>query len=134
MKTWSGRISLAVLLAGLAGGAGACHKETVIPFPDAGNPCGAGGAGGDAHAIDCAEFPDTTCGAEETTCPRELYGCADASYYATTDYSQCPPEAGPSDATSPSDARLFGDDASADSDATSPTDAALPSDASEAGE
>jgi hypothetical protein len=96
-----------VLLA-LTGALGACHAEPVIPFPDAGDPCATRSGN---HAIDCARFPDTTCGASSTSCPREIYGCADAAYFSTEDYSQCPPEAGGRDATLFGDVSLFPDDA-----------------------
>jgi hypothetical protein len=76
-------------------GAGACHSEPVIPFPDAGDPC----ADTDGDHIDCARFPETTCGGGATACPREIYGCADGGYFSQLDYSDCPPEAGGRDAT-----------------------------------
>ena len=87
------------LVAALAGGTGACHAEPVIPFPDSGDPCVSGASN---HAIDCSRFGETTCGTSSTSCPRLLYGCADAAYFSQEDYSECPPEAG-------RDADLLGD-------------------------
>ena len=102
----------AVVTAGL----GACHSEPVIPFPDAGDPC-ANTAGN--NAIDCARFPETTCGGGATTCPRAIYGCADGGYFSQMDYSDCPPEAGGRDATLLGDVSLIGpDDASTDPEAS----------------
>jgi len=105
-----------LLLAALAAGGGACHsQEPVIPFMDAGDPC-SGGSG--PHALDCAQYAETTCVVEGTTCPRETYGCADAAYFTNDDYSQCPPEGGGGDAPQLGDVSLFGDDASEGPDAT----------------
>ena len=105
MKTWSGWLLLAALLAALAAAPGACHSaEPVIPFMDAGDPC----SGADAHAIDCAEFAETTCVVQGSTCPRETYGCADAAYFTKDDYSQCPEGGGP-DAPLLGDVNLLGD-------------------------
>jgi hypothetical protein len=100
---------LVLLLAALWTGGGACHSpEPVIPFMDAGDPC----SGSTAHAIDCAEYAETTCVIAGSTCPRETYGCADAAYFTKSDYSECPPEAGGSDAAQLGDVSLFGDDVS----------------------
>jgi hypothetical protein len=108
VKTWSGRLLLAALLGVLARQAGACHSaEPVIPFMDAGDPCS---AGGDAHAIDCAQFAETTCVVQGSTCPRETYGCADAAYFTKDDYSDCP-EGGGVDAPLLGDVSLLGDGA-----------------------
>jgi hypothetical protein len=101
------------LLAGeLAMVGGACsHQEPVYPFIDAGDPCATSPS---AHPIDCAQFAETTCVVEGETCPREIYGCADASYFTAEDYSQCPPEAG-GDVTLLGDGGVIGTDAPADS-------------------
>ncbi len=91
---------------------GACSRqEPVYPFIDAGDPCAASPT---AHPIDCAQFADTTCVVEGGTCPREIYGCADASYFTDQDYSQCPPEAG-SDVALLGDGGVIGNDATGDS-------------------
>lgn len=104
--------ALGVLLWGkLAVIAVACsHQEPVYPFIDAGDPCETSPA---AHPIDCAQFADTTCIVQGQTCPREIYGCADASYFTAEDYSQCPPEAG-SDVALLGDGGVIGGDASGD--------------------
>lgn len=94
-------------LALLVGGA-ACHSsEPVIPFPDAGDPCSGG-----AHKIDCAQYAETTCVVSGTTCPRQTYGCADAAYFTSQDYSECPPEAGVDAGLL--DVSLFGNDVNLD--------------------
>jgi hypothetical protein len=116
MRIGSGGMLGMLLLAALAPGGGACQSsEPVIPFMDAGDPCANAST---TFAIDCAQFPDTTCTAEGTSCPRQTYGCADAAYFTKFDYSQCPPEAGGNDAAQLRDVSLFGDDASGVSDAT----------------
>jgi hypothetical protein len=98
---------LGVLLAALVAG-GACHsQEPVVPFMDAGNPC-SGAAG--PHPIDCAQYAETTCVVQGSTCPAETYGCADAAYFTKDDYSMCPPEGGGGDAAQLGDVALFGDD------------------------
>jgi hypothetical protein len=108
MRIGYGGMLLLLLLAALATGGGACHSaEPVIPFMDAGNPC----SGSSAHAIDCAQYAETTCVVAGTTCPEEIYGCADAAYFTKDDYSQCPPEGG-GDAAQLGDVSLLGDDAS----------------------
>jgi hypothetical protein len=105
----------AVLLAALAMGGDACQSaEPVIPFMDAGDPCSGGSS---AHAIDCAQFAETTCVVKGSVCPRETYGCADAAFFTKDYYSQCPPEAGGGDAALLGDVSLFGDDASEGPDA-----------------
>jgi len=91
--------------------ASACGgPEQVFPFIDAGDPC----SSATAHAFDCQQFPDKTCVVEGASCPREIYGCADASYFTTEDYSQCPPEAG-ADVALLGDGNVLGGDASGDS-------------------
>ena len=107
----SGKALGALLLAQLAVAAACSHPEPVYPFIDAGDPCAASPT---AHPIDCAQFADTTCVVEGETCPREIYGCADASYFTSEDYSQCPPEAG-SDVALLGDGSVIGGDASVDS-------------------
>jgi hypothetical protein len=99
--------SLALLFAVLIAALGACHSEVVIPFPDAGDPC----SGSDGDHIDCARFPETTCGGGGTTCPRTIYGCADGGYFSQTDYSECPPEGGGRDAMLLGDVSLIAPDA-----------------------
>jgi hypothetical protein len=91
----------------------------VIPFPDSGDPCAS------SQTLDCARFSQTTCGTGSTTCPRQIFGCADAAYFAREDYSQCLAEAGPSDAAPVDEVGLFENDASSGADAP---------DASEAGD
>jgi len=100
---------LFLVVVALTGGLGACHAEPVIPFPDAGDPCASSAAN---HAIDCARYGETTCGTSSTTCPRLLYGCADAAYFSQEDYSECPPEAGGRDAELSGDVSFIQDETS----------------------
>jgi hypothetical protein len=107
---------IAATVASLAACLAACHStEPVIPFMDAGDPCT---SGGDAHAIDCAEFAETRCVVQGSVCPRVTYGCADAAYFSSDDYSQCPPEGGGVDAKPLGDASLLGDGATISGDAS----------------
>jgi hypothetical protein len=111
---------LTLLVVVVTAGAGACHSEPVIPFPDAGDPCTDPSGN---HAIDCARFPETTCGGGATTCPREIYGCADGGYFSQLDDSDCPPEAGGRDAALLGDVSLIReDDASAGQEASADGD------------
>jgi hypothetical protein len=99
------------LLAGLTWVASACsHSEEVFPFIDAGDPCSASMP----HAFDCQQFPDQTCVVEGASCPREIYGCSDASYFTSQDYSQCPAEGG-ADVALLGDGNVLGNDGPADS-------------------
>jgi hypothetical protein len=114
MRIGQGGALLLLLLGALATGGGACHSpEPVIPFMDSGDPC----SGSTTHAINCAQYADTTCVVSGAVCPQETYGCADAAYFTKEDYSQCPPEAGGNDAAQLGDVSLFGDDASGLTDA-----------------
>jgi len=114
MRIGRGGTLFVLLLAALWASGGACHSpEPVIPFMDSGDPC----SGSNAHAIDCAEFAETTCVVGGSTCPKETYGCADAAYFMKSDYSECPPEAGAAyDGSLLGDGSLFGDDAPEGSD------------------
>jgi hypothetical protein len=119
---WTATLGLSLSLAVVAAVAG-CHKEVVIPFPDSGDPCSGASNG---RQIDCAEFGDQTCVVPGSTCPRIVYGCADGGYFETQDDSECPAEAGGTDAAQFGDVSLVGapdasdaGDASDGSDATS---------------
>ena len=78
------------LLAALATAAAACSTshETVVPFPEASDPCST------PPNIDCARFSSVTCTLDAGAgCAIHVYGCGDGGYFVGVDDSKCP-EAG----------------------------------------